>query len=79
VRSGTCPKCGSTDLHSHETTSSAIGRLVNFPQPGSTANVAIEVYVCGACGYIEQYVADPQDLGRLSKEWSASGLDEEET
>ena len=31
--------------------------------------VSISKYVCGNCGYIEEWVDDPQDLAELRKEY----------
>lgn len=54
MKFGTCPKCGSTDVHRalHSGTS-------NIRPEGSIASTTVYTthYVCRACGYIEEWVS----------------------
>lgn len=62
-----CPKCGSSDLL----------RIPSLPDENSRIavgerlmhSVHLSQYVCGVCGYVEQWVDDPADLDELRKEY----------
>jgi predicted nucleic-acid-binding Zn-ribbon protein len=67
--SGKCPKCESTDIR--------VG-----PPPGLFGrgpmskfavsflkNVVPERHVCMSCGFMEQYVADPDDRAAIAAKW----------
>ncbi len=54
MKSGTCPKCGSTDVRFRKGTGYRGCLMVTYFTGTST-----EDYVCPDCGYIESYVANP--------------------
>jgi len=60
VKSGTCPKCSSTDVR---VTTVVNTKLVPFVRE-------FNMYICTACGYFEQYVADTGKLAAVAQEWS---------
>jgi hypothetical protein len=66
-RQNQCAKCASPDL------------LPIPPEPGDELHIAlgmrgmrrvtVKKYVCGECGYIEEWVEDERDLTELKKEY----------
>ena len=63
MRSGTCPKCGSGDVHPalHAGTNS-----IRPKESRSSATVYTTHYVCRACGYVEQWVS-PEEMPLLQR------------
>ncbi len=59
-----CPKCGSADVLQ-------VGK--RYPEPrgvmGVTlwSSVAVDDFICGACGFVETYLHDMEDLGQIRK------------
>jgi RNA polymerase subunit RPABC4/transcription elongation factor Spt4 len=76
MRDGVCPKCGSTEVYSN-------AQLPQFVRYGSYyansipitvwRNVALDVYVCAACGFVERYVSDPAKLSLITRKWPRAG------
>jgi len=71
MKSGTCPKCQSTDVRMTQD---------GFSWPKAKAGVHLKTemvvqaspmntYVCTACGYFEHYVADPGKLAEVAQLW----------
>jgi C4-type Zn-finger protein len=61
MRSGTCPKCGGTDVHP------ALHSNANSIRPAETihaSTVYTSHYVCRTCGYVEEWVK-PQEMPML--------------
>jgi len=60
---GTCPKCGSKDVHRalHSNTNN-----IRPVEGGLMSTVYTTHYVCRNCGYIEEWVA-PQELPMLQR------------
>lgn len=60
--SNKCPKCSSTQvvLLGGTTFSSKI-----YPTPGVTEYSLVARYACTDCGYVEEYLVDPDELAEL--------------
>jgi len=58
MRSGTRPKCQSTDV-----------RITTLIQEMVPSAYQFDTYVCTACGYFEHYVADPTKLAKAAAKW----------
>ncbi len=70
MRSGTCPKCGSSEVY--------CGTEVGYKSGSNYSNTipisfwytaALDNYVCGECGYVESYIAKESDLKRIREKW----------
>ena len=75
MRNGICPKCGSHDVYTGAKVSvktNAYG-MNAIPIRGgiyfSPVTAALDNYVCGRCGYVESYVADPNKLEEITERW----------
>ena len=62
MKSGTCPKCQSTDVR--------ITTIINQEMVPSAYQ--FDTYVCTACGYFEHYVADPTKLAKAAATWPSA-------
>lgn len=62
---GTCPKCGITDLLRIEGTVGPYGSGNNI-STGTFSSVKVHRYLCCACGYSEEWV-DEQDILKLQQ------------
>ena len=75
MKSGTCPKCGATDVRSGEFLEEKEGGYMGNRIPVSIAfrNAAawLDNYVCVRCGYVESYIADPKRLREIAERWPA--------
>ena len=60
---GRCPKCGTTQIVAIPSASGAYNEI----KVDASHAAGVTRYVCTACGYIEQYVADKAALGKLSQ------------
>jgi predicted nucleic-acid-binding Zn-ribbon protein len=60
---GKCPKCGTTQIVAIASPSGAYNEI----KVDASHATSVTRYVCTACGYIEQYVADKAGLGKLSE------------
>ena len=63
MRSGTCPKCGGTDVHP------ALHSNANNLRPVETirsSTVYTTHYVCRTCGYVEEWVK-PEEMPLLQQ------------
>ena len=68
---GTCPKCGSTDLLFIEGTAGADGSGNNILTGGSIFSaVKVHRYLCCACGFSEEWI-DKEDISKLKERYSA--------
>lgn len=71
MKNGQCPKCDSHHVRSN--TNRKFPALHAIPiGSGSFGNryAPLDIYVCVTCGYVESYVAKPEDLGYVEKEWA---------
>jgi predicted nucleic-acid-binding Zn-ribbon protein len=60
MKDGTCPKCASTDVR---VTTVVNTKMVPYARE-------FNMYICTACGYFEQYVADLAKLASVAEQWS---------
>ncbi len=80
MKSGICPKCGSSEVYSGAS-------LPPFAKMGSNWANTIPVtmwtlapldnYICANCGFMESYVADPVKRAMIARKWPRSGEIEE--
>ena len=76
MRDGICPKCGSDQVYSGEGIQSKTNShgMNAIPIRGgiyfSPVTAALDNYVCGRCGYVESYVADPEKLEEITERWA---------
>lgn len=68
MRDGICPKCGSYKVYSGRDipVKANIGNTIPID---FQHNVALDNYVCVACGYVESYISDPDALKRIAAQW----------
>ena len=65
MRSGTCPKCGTEDVYflegqTHRSTLEHRG----WADLTNTTD-----YVCGNCGYVEEYLRTSEDMEKVRQRW----------
>lgn len=71
MKSGQCPKCSSREVFCNtnrkfpglNTITLGYGIVGNRYAP-------VDTYICVTCGYVESYVAKPEDLGYIKEEWA---------
>jgi predicted nucleic-acid-binding Zn-ribbon protein len=68
MKSGRCPKCRSTDVRVGPPGTTLLNDM-NMFSISFWSNTTAERYVCTACGYMEQYVADPADRRKIAAKW----------
>jgi predicted nucleic-acid-binding Zn-ribbon protein len=70
MRKGVCPKCQSKEVYRGTKVGLKSGwnNSNTIPVTGLKAS-ALDNYVCGACGYVESYVAKEKDLAAIRKKW----------
>jgi len=64
----TCPKCGSSDIivvSMRKTVGTIIP--ITFSMAGC---VGLSRYVCGACGFTEEWIVDKDDIERIRSKFS---------
>lgn len=68
IRSGICPKCGHTSIHSGRdiAVKASSGNTIPIDFQHSAA---LDNYVCVTCGYVESYLSDTHALERIRKQW----------
>jgi predicted nucleic-acid-binding Zn-ribbon protein len=72
MKSGRCPKCGSTEVHAGTRIAAKGGVYGSNTIPlGSLgfSSAALDNYVCVTCGYVESYVADRWKLEKIARKW----------
>jgi hypothetical protein len=57
-----CPKCKSHDI---VVIPSSVGAYVGAVIP----MIRVSHYLCGSCGFIEEWVDDPKELERIKKKY----------
>ncbi|MCB0162746.1 MAG: hypothetical protein KDI79_00880 [Anaerolineae bacterium] len=73
-QSNTCPKCQSTDIIHIPGKSQKAGYDVGENVRTGRANffdalAMVDMYVCGDCGYIEDWVASPEDIQKIKRKF----------
>ena len=69
MKNGKCPKCGSAKI---------LQIAKRYPEPrgviGVTlwSRVPVDDFICGACGFVETYLHDLEDLSKIKKKASAT-------
>ena len=65
MKSGTCPKCKSTDIY----TNSDVGAMSKHVFGNDTIRLTLfprfamlDSYICGNCGFVEKYVASQKHI-----------------
>lgn len=82
MRQGTCPRCQSTIIytdHGPEEANRQTHTNAGLLSQPATLNIGVLMnndvraalisYVCGACGYLEQYVRDAHDQSFIRMNW----------
>lgn len=74
MKSGTCPKCDSTNVH-HEINGifvpNTLGTFIRTS--GGTMGSRTDDHICTDCGYMERYVADDAKLKEIAEAWEKAG------
>ncbi len=76
MKNGKCPKCGSATVYTRENgvtfDSDGFGAQVDTGSWTAKSSKTIS-YLCTACGYFENYIADPNTLAEVTKneDWKA--------
>lgn len=74
MKNGTCPKCGSSEVHAGTEVFPKSGPFTCNAIPiGLTAMAPLDNYVCVACGYVESYVAREEDIASIRRKWPRAG------
>ena len=70
MRSGTCPKCGSTDIYVGEAIKGEYGAGA-IPVGGIWRRTYApqDYYVCVECGYVECYVSQREHINKIIRVW----------
>lgn len=74
MKSGKCPKCGSSEVYYQQNgiyVPKTLGTFINTENGnmGSTT----DDYICTSCGYVERYVTDQAKLKRIAQVWKKAG------
>ena len=72
MRSGTCPKCGSSEVYSgaHMHPWSKLGYdWANTIPIAFLSFASLDNYVCVDCGYVESYIGDRRKLEKITQQW----------
>lgn len=72
MKSGTCPKCGSTEVYM-KNGGLQQGYVIAFGF-ANTRSVTTDDYICLNCGYLEQYIPNAREtLKDIATKWKKSG------
>lgn len=70
MKTGKCPKCGSTDVHSGSDIMLKSGPFNCNAIPVSMTSVAaLDNFVCAECGLVESYIADESKRKEIARKW----------
>lgn len=68
MKSGKCPKCGSTNIHSKMALGWRATLTVCFLN-----HAVLEDFICVDCGYLESYVSKKSKLDLIKSKWATVG------
>ena len=77
MKGGTCPNCGSAHVYSGADMLLKGG--MNRPNSISITTFTmarLDNYVCADCSYVENYIADQEDLDKIREKWPRVGEEE---
>lgn len=66
MKNGTCPKCGKREIYYKQ--NSCMDTKNNIWISALSIGV-VTYYVCGNCGYLENYLEHDKDLQKITKKW----------
>lgn len=70
MKSGICPKCGSSKVYTATDLPLKGGPFGSNSIPISLTSMApLDNYVCLDCGLVESYVADSYNLKEIARKW----------
>ena len=70
MKNGSCPKCGSSEIHAGTEVFPKSGPFTCNAIPVSLTTMApLDNYVCTACGYVESYVSQAGDIDKIRRKW----------
>ena len=70
MKSGECPKCSSRNVYDGSKVPFKRGFYAqNTMKIANTAAAALDRYVCGDCGYVENYVGSSRALQKIAGTW----------
>jgi ribosomal protein S27AE len=76
MKSGICPKCGSSEIYSGASLPSyaKMGSYWANTIPVTLWTLApLDNYICANCGFMESYVADPAKRAMIARKWPRVG------
>lgn len=80
MKSGTCPKCGSSQVYTATDLPLKGGPFSSNSIPISLTSMAsLDNYVCVDCGSVERYVADEFKLKEVERKWELVSESKEKT
>lgn len=66
MKSGTCPKCGSHDIHNG---GKRLANGITVMNISTFSRALLDNLVCIKCGYTESYVIDESKRSEIQKKW----------
>lgn len=71
MKNGQCPKCGSGEVYSNTNRKfPALNTMTIGSSNFGNRYAYLDTYICGSCGYVENYVAKQEDLKYIKEEWT---------
>ena len=61
MKDGICPKCSGQDIYATRDNEHIENSPIN-----DRRLIALKIYACGGCGYLEQYIQKHENLEKLS-------------
>jgi predicted nucleic-acid-binding Zn-ribbon protein len=72
MKSGQCPKCSSHEVFSNTNRKfPALNTITIATKTSGNRYASLDTYICVTCGYVESYVAKPEDLSYIKEEWAS--------